>query len=98
MSIGAQSNPPGAPAEPVAEPASAMPKPGVVPPERTATPAPTRGTVSRWRKAFLLAGFLVVLASGLYLLIPWVTTVLNTVSTDDAYVNSHVTFVAPRVK
>jgi membrane fusion protein (multidrug efflux system) len=34
---------------------------------------------------------------GLYYLIPWVITALNTVSTDDAYVNSHVTFVAPRV-
>ena len=28
---------------------------------------------------------------------PWVLTALNTVSTDDAYVNGHVTFVAPRV-
>ncbi len=31
------------------------------------------------------------------LLAPWVVTALNTVSTDDAYVNGHVTFVAPRV-
>ena len=30
-------------------------------------------------------------------LVPWVQTVLNTVSTDDAYVNGHVTFVAARV-
>ena len=29
--------------------------------------------------------------------IPWILGVLNTVSTDDAYVNGHVTFVAPRV-
>ena len=29
--------------------------------------------------------------------IPWVKEMLNTVSTDDAYVNGHVTFVAPRV-
>ncbi|MFL5286281.1 MAG: efflux RND transporter periplasmic adaptor subunit [Rhodopila sp.] len=29
--------------------------------------------------------------------IPWVEEMLNTVSTDDAYVNGHVTFVAPRV-
>ncbi len=28
---------------------------------------------------------------------PWVETMLNTVSTDDAYVNGYVTFVAPRV-
>ena len=32
-----------------------------------------------------------------YLLVPVVETMLNTVSTDDAYVNGHVTFVAPRV-
>ncbi len=29
--------------------------------------------------------------------IPWVKEMLSTVSTDDAYVNGHVTFVAPRV-
>jgi membrane fusion protein (multidrug efflux system) len=38
------------------------------------------------------------LAVGGYFLVPWVDTALNTVSTDDAYVNGHVTFVAPRVK
>ena len=32
-----------------------------------------------------------------YLLVPWLVTALSTVSTDDAYVNGHVTFVAPRV-
>ena len=29
--------------------------------------------------------------------IPWIREILNTVSTDDAYVNGHVTFVAARV-
>jgi membrane fusion protein (multidrug efflux system) len=29
--------------------------------------------------------------------VPWILTILATVSTDDAYVNGHVTFVAPRV-
>ena len=29
--------------------------------------------------------------------VPWIQHSLNTVSTDDAYVNSYVTFVAPRV-
>ena len=29
--------------------------------------------------------------------VPWVIHSLNTASTDDAYVNSYVTFVAPRV-
>jgi membrane fusion protein (multidrug efflux system) len=43
--------------------------------------------------AVLVAG----LGAGAYYLVPWVITALNTVSTDDAYVNGHVTFVAPRV-
>ena len=29
--------------------------------------------------------------------VPWIELTLNTVSTDDAYVNGHVTFVAARV-
>jgi membrane fusion protein (multidrug efflux system) len=37
------------------------------------------------------------LAVAAYYLVPTVETMLNTVSTDDAYVNGHVTFVAPRV-
>ena len=51
------------------------------------------------RKRKLLAGGLgvVVLAVLLVFGIPWVEAMLNTVSTDDAYVNGHVTFVAPRV-
>jgi membrane fusion protein (multidrug efflux system) len=39
----------------------------------------------------------VSLAVAGYFLVPWLITMLNTVSTDDAYVNGHVTFVAPRV-
>src|SRR5207237_2848910 len=64
-----------------------------------ALPAPTAAkSPSRpWRKWLLLAAAAVGLAAGGYFLIPWVVTVLQTVSTDDAYVNGHVTFVAPRV-
>ena len=40
---------------------------------------------------------MVGLGVGGYFVAPWVATALNTVSTDDAYVNGHVTFVAPRV-
>jgi membrane fusion protein (multidrug efflux system) len=50
-----------------------------------------------WVKWVLLGGLVVGLLIGACLLIPWVLTALTTVSTDDAYVNSHVTFVAPRV-
>jgi membrane fusion protein, multidrug efflux system len=38
----------------------------------------------------------VILAAAVYG-IPWIRFVLSTVSTDDAFVNGHVTFVAPRV-
>jgi membrane fusion protein (multidrug efflux system) len=39
----------------------------------------------------------VVLATAGYFLAPMVVTAFNTISTDDAYVNGHPTFVAPRV-
>ena len=44
-----------------------------------------------WTAAGVL--LLVVLMAG----VPWILNALNTVSTDDAYVNGHVTLVAPRV-
>src|SRR5262249_40617129 len=40
----------------------------------------------------------VIAAAVLAIGIPWTIKALNTVSTDDAYVNGHVTFVAPRVR
>jgi len=50
------------------------------------------------RKLLLGAAGLLILAGALWFGIPWVQTTLNTVSTDDAYVNNHVTFVAARVR
>ncbi len=44
---------------------------------------------------WIAGGALVLLA--LYEAIPWAITTFRTESTDDAYVNGHVTFVAPRV-
>src|SRR5580704_13567841 len=51
------------------------------------------------RKKQLLIGLLgaAVIAAAVFG-IPWIRFVLSTVSTDDAYVNGHVTFVAPRVR
>jgi membrane fusion protein (multidrug efflux system) len=51
------------------------------------------------RKRKVLIGGLgaLVLAAALWFGIPWVRLALNTESTDDAFVNSHVTFVAARV-
>jgi membrane fusion protein (multidrug efflux system) len=66
------------------------------PPESHPVPQAAR-KATRTQK--LLAGVLGVAVLGVLLVfgIPWVEEMLNTVSTDDAYVNGHVTFVAPRV-
>jgi membrane fusion protein, multidrug efflux system len=39
-----------------------------------------------------------VLGAGLYWGVPWVKYELETVSTDDAFVSSHITYVSPRVE
>ena len=44
------------------------------------------------------AAGVVILAAALWFGVPWVQMALDTVSTDDAYVNGHVTFVAARVR
>ena len=49
------------------------------------------------RKWLVRGVVLVGLAIAAWWFIPWLMVMLNTVSTDDAYVNGHVTFVAPRV-
>jgi membrane fusion protein (multidrug efflux system) len=66
------------------------------PPEPRTVPQQARPATPK-RK--LLAGVVgvAVLAVVLVFGIPWIEAMLNTVSTDDAYVNGHVTFVAPRV-
>src|SRR5262245_31346887 len=51
------------------------------------------------RRRLLLGGSgIVILAAALWFGIPWIRLTLNTVSTDDAFVNGHVTFVAARVR
>ena len=49
------------------------------------------------RLLLILAAVAIGLVVGAYFLIPLAITMVTTVSTDDAYVNGHVTFVAPRV-
>ena len=59
----------------------------------TATPVPK----SRSRKWIFRAAAAVALVAGGIYLAPIVAKALKTASTDEAYVNGHVTFVAPRV-
>ncbi len=62
----------------------------------TASPAPSKPR--RSRKGWIwLVGLLLALGLGAYFLYPRVVLALATVSTDDAYVNAHVTFLAPRI-
>jgi membrane fusion protein, multidrug efflux system len=52
---------------------------------------------ARTRKLLIGVLGVLVLAVALVFGIPWIEQALSTVSTDDAFVNGHVTFVAPRV-
>ena len=60
--------------------------------------APQEARKAKWKRK-LLAGVLGVALLAVLVVfgIPFIEETLNTVSTDDAYVNGHVTFVAPRV-
>jgi membrane fusion protein (multidrug efflux system) len=49
----------------------------------------------RHRKRWIISGLIALVLS--IVGVPWLIRALNTVETDDAYVNGHVTFVAPRV-
>jgi membrane fusion protein (multidrug efflux system) len=71
-------------------------KPAQTQPESTPAPQETRKV--KWKRK-LLAAVLggAILAVLLKFGVPLIEEMLNTVSTDDAYVNGHVTFVAPRV-
>jgi membrane fusion protein (multidrug efflux system) len=71
--------------------------PKTPPADGPSKPAETRPRSHRWRKLVLWVVAVAGLAAGGHFLKPAVETALYTVSTDDAYVNGHVTMVAPRV-
>jgi membrane fusion protein (multidrug efflux system) len=76
--------------------APAAPVDGSLPVTQPQPPVSTP-PVHRYRKWLLLVGAVAAMAVGGYFLAPWVNTALNTISTEDAYVNGNATFVAPRV-
>jgi membrane fusion protein (multidrug efflux system) len=70
--------------------------PGHVTDRSSTITAPDRQSTRRRLLLMGALGALILAAAGVFG-VPWVRLMLNTVSTDDAYVNGHVTFVAPRV-
>jgi membrane fusion protein, multidrug efflux system len=95
MSTPHATNPPPAPAATHPTPVPAAP-----PAQQHARPLPAATGVAparggrRWR--WWILGSAVAVAA-VVAARPWIVRSLNTVSTDDAYVNGHATFVAPRV-
>jgi membrane fusion protein (multidrug efflux system) len=82
-------------AKTTSEPSTELPKP---PPATNPPPAAAAGQRSHpLRKWLLICVIIGALVGAGFYLAPTVEMMLNTVSTDDAYVNGHVTFVAPRV-
>jgi membrane fusion protein (multidrug efflux system) len=63
---------------------------------QSVSPAPNQRPSRRRRLLMVALGALVLIAACMWG-VPEARLALNTVSTDDAYVNGHVTFVAPRV-
>src|SRR5437016_3855894 len=51
----------------------------------------------RWRVWLVVLTVLLLVVLAAVLAVPFIRTSLETISTDDAYVNGHVTMVAPRV-
>src|SRR6516165_3014293 len=69
-------------------------------PTKSAPPAPVNPANQRprWKQRSAIGVLAVLVLIGIWKFgVPWIRLTLNTVSTDDAYVNGHVTFVAARV-
>src|SRR5262249_52113070 len=79
------------------EDAAMPPAPAATPPAQAATMTPPEIRGARRRRWFWIMGGGILLLVALIAGAPWIPESLSTVSTDDAYVNGHVTFVAARV-
>ena len=91
-----ESSPADAPVIPKAD--AAVDRDGELPQTGPASTLPPPNQRFTRRKKFLI-GVLgaVVIVAAVYG-VPWIRQTLNTVSTDDAFINGHVTLVAPRVR
>ena len=79
-------------------PARADTAPAETPPPSTVPNPPLDASAPGARRRWLLRGIgVLALLLAVFEGVPWVRNALRTVSTDDAYVNGHVTFVAARV-
>jgi membrane fusion protein (multidrug efflux system) len=68
------------------------------PPTEQLKPRTPPAAASKSKRRWLIAAAVCLVLGGLSIVAaPKIARMLNTVSTDDAYVNGHVTFVAPRV-
>ena len=81
---------------PSESPPAAAPAHGSLPPKAPVAKPTTRGGKFP-RRLIVLGAVVVAIAVALYLGWPTIWRMFNTISTDDAYVNGHVTFVAARV-
>jgi membrane fusion protein (multidrug efflux system) len=93
----ARQNSPSSPADQAASLRAQVTASHTAQPAVASTPVESGSGPQAARKWIFRAAALVGLAIVAWWLVPWVMLMLNTVSTDDAYVNGHVTFVAPRV-
>src|SRR5215471_4742127 len=78
---------------------TAAQQPAASPAPASAPPPVKRASARRFRlRRWFIAGVIAIgIIIALYFGSPILSEMLNTISTDDAYVNGHVTFVAARV-
>ncbi len=67
------------------------------PPVLKTKPGQAEASGRRSRRSIVVAVVIAALIACGYFLYPHVLTTLTTVSTDDAFVNAHATYVAPRI-
>jgi membrane fusion protein, multidrug efflux system len=93
-----QSNKPGSTDMKPAEDGDASVAQGSNSAQAASGPTPREARRGGWKRKLLAGVVGVAVVAGLIRFgFPWIREMMSTVSTDDAYVNGHVTFVAPRV-